>query len=57
MTRKMEPREILCVDCGNYFIGKYAYICPECRKKRVSEKIKKRAAEFENEIWPKGGNK
>ena len=27
-------RELVCIDCGNYFLGKYAYVCPECRKER-----------------------
>ena len=27
-------RELLCIDCGKYFMGKAANYCPECANKR-----------------------
>ncbi len=47
MSVKKE-HEILCVDCGKYFLGTYAFYCPECRNKRRAEtaiKLAKRYAE------------
>lgn len=39
MTTKTDEREILCVQCGNYFVGKYAFYCPECRNKRRADAL------------------
>lgn len=34
----------MCEDCGKVFLaGKYAFLCPECRKKRQSNGGKKSA--------------
>lgn len=33
---------IICEDCGKVFKGKYAYYCPECRRKRLSNVAKRR---------------
>ena len=41
----MQTKEI-CEDCGKLFVaGPDAYLCPECRKKRLSEYAKRRKAE------------
>ena len=38
----MQTKEI-CEDCGKLFVaGPDAYLCPECRKKRLSEYAKRR---------------
>jgi hypothetical protein len=36
-----DPMPIICDRCEKVFMGKYAYICPECRKKVSSETAKK----------------
>lgn len=38
----MQTKEI-CEDCGRVFMaGPYSFLCPECRKKRLSEYAKRR---------------
>lgn len=37
-----EPAPIICDRCEKVFMGKYAFICPECRKKAASDSAKKR---------------
>ena len=38
----MQTKEI-CEDCGKLFVaGPDAYLCPECRKKRLSKYAKRR---------------
>lgn len=34
MVNILKPRELLCIDCGKYFMGKTAHYCPECANKR-----------------------
>lgn len=36
-----DPMPIICEKCGKVFMGKYAYICFECRRKVASETAKK----------------
>lgn len=35
-----EPAPIICEGCGEVFIGKYAYFCPNCRKEQNSQRAK-----------------
>lgn len=37
-----KERELLCVACGKYFIGKTAYTCPDCVRKKKEKKIIKK---------------
>ena len=38
----MQAKEV-CEDCGKVFMaGSYAFLCPECRKRRLSEYAKRR---------------
>lgn len=39
--KESKIRELVCVDCGNYFLGKYAMICPDCRKERRKKAVLK----------------
>lgn len=38
----MELVKDICGDCGKVFLRKYAFLCPECRKKRLSRYAKER---------------
>lgn len=42
MTAIKEPAPIICERCEKVFMGKYAFICPECRKKASSKSAKAR---------------
>ena len=45
----MSAKEI-CEDCGKVFLaGKYAFLCPECRKKKQSIGRKKSVRRRKNE--------
>ncbi len=37
-----KPAPIMCERCEKVFEGKYAHICPDCRRKVASESAKKR---------------
>lgn len=37
-----EVAPIICERCEKVFMGKYAFICPECRRKAASDSAKKR---------------
>lgn len=37
-----EAAPIICERCEKVFMGKYAFICPECKKKAASDSAKKR---------------
>lgn len=37
-----EGTPIICERCEKVFMGKYAFICPECRRKAASDSAKKR---------------
>lgn len=34
MVNILKQRELLCLDCGKYFLGKTAHYCPECANNR-----------------------
>lgn len=34
MVNILKQRELLCIDCGKYFLGKTAHYCPECANNR-----------------------
>lgn len=41
-------RELLCIDCGKYFMGKKAHYCPECANKRRAFGNKQWKSELNN---------
>lgn len=42
MTEVKNSAPIICEQCGKVFQGKYAFICPECHRKRLSKLAKQR---------------
>lgn len=49
-----ETAPIICERCEKVFMGKYAFICPECRRKAASDSAKKRTLnKLGNEAYSK----
>lgn len=44
--KEQKLRELVCVDCGDYFMGKYAYVCPKCRAARRAKANKAKIGTF-----------
>jgi len=46
----MKKTKEICQDCGKVFLaGKYTFLCPECRKRRVEEGKRKARERMKNE--------
>lgn len=37
-----EAAPVICEDCGKVFNAKYAFICPKCRRARLSQRAKEK---------------
>lgn len=54
MTTVKETAPVMCEQCGKVFQAKYAFICPECHKKRLSKLAKQRGLnKIGNEAYSK----
>lgn len=42
MKKVNSVASIICEQCGKVFQAKYAFICPDCHKKRLSELSKQK---------------
>lgn len=43
MKKTKNAATIICEQCGKVFQAKYAFICPDCHKKRLSELAKQKS--------------
>ena len=54
MTTVKETAPVMCEQCGKVYQAKYAFICPECHRKRLSELAKQRGLnKIGNEAYSK----